>query len=80
MLRNSIVLSMAIGSMLVALRPALAQQDTATIVGEVTDPSGAVAPRAAVTALNVETGISTRTDTNDAGPTRFRACVPGRTR
>ncbi len=41
--------------------PGLAQQEAATIVGEITDPSGAVVPGAAVEVLNVATGITVTT-------------------
>src|SRR5580658_9670952 len=39
----------------------------ATIVGTVTDPSGAVVPNVAVTITNTETGVSQVIPTNDAG-------------
>jgi len=39
----------------------------ATIVGTVTDPSGAVVPNVAVTITNTETGLSRTYPTNDAG-------------
>ncbi|HEY2545731.1 MAG TPA: carboxypeptidase-like regulatory domain-containing protein [Candidatus Acidoferrum sp.] len=44
---------------------AFAQQ--ATIVGTVTDPSGAVVPGVAITLTNTDTGVSTVIPTNDAG-------------
>ncbi len=44
---------------------ALAQQ--ATIVGTVTDPSGAVVPNVTITSTNTETGQSHTTATNEAG-------------
>jgi len=47
--------------------PAGAQTTFATITGTVTDPSGGVVSGAAVTATNVETGVTTRTTTNDEG-------------
>src|SRR4029077_18580615 len=39
----------------------------ATIVGTVTDPSGAVVPNVAVTLTNTDTGLSRTIPTNDAG-------------
>ncbi len=45
----------------------LAQFDTATVLGTVKDPSGAVVPGSKVTLENVRTGISMVTQTNDAG-------------
>jgi len=46
---------------------AIAQQDQGTIAGQVTDATGALIPRAAVTALAIDTGISTQTVTNSEG-------------
>ena len=42
-----------------------AQQDAATVAGEVTDASGGVVPGATVTVTNVATGIALTTDTNE---------------
>src|SRR5260370_329140 len=42
-----------------------AQENTATIAGQVTDPSGALMPNVAVTAQNVLTGIARTTLTNE---------------
>jgi hypothetical protein len=44
-----------------------AQIITGSITGTVTDPSGAVAAGAKVTATNALTGIATSTSTNDSG-------------
>lgn len=44
-----------------------AQNVNGAISGEVTDPSGAVVPGAAVTAHNLDTGVNTRTVTDSAG-------------
>ena len=44
-----------------------AQSDRGTITGRVSDPSGAVVPGAEVTAKNVETGVISRTTSNDLG-------------
>ncbi len=39
----------------------------ATIVGTVTDPSGAAAPNVAITITNIDTGLVTKTTTNSVG-------------
>ena len=46
---------------------AFTQTVTGSITGEVTDPSGAVVPRAHVVAHALDTGVDTATDTNSAG-------------
>jgi hypothetical protein len=50
-----------------AVLPLLAQTDTATITGQVADPSGAVLPKAAIEAANQDTGLKHRADSNEAG-------------
>jgi hypothetical protein len=47
------------------------------ITGEVTDPTGAVAPNATVTAINPATNVSRATTTNGAGVYSFPGLVPG---
>src|SRR5208283_2233528 len=47
--------------------PFLAYGQNATIVGTVTDPSGAVVPNATITITHVETGRATVLKSNDAG-------------
>src|SRR5439155_5806668 len=61
----------------VAAVPVFAQLPTATILGTVRDASGAVVPGAMVTALNVETGISRSTLTNETGAYRLAALPVG---
>jgi hypothetical protein len=56
---------------------ALAQQETATITGEVKDASGAVVPRATITVTNVETNISLKSETNDQGIYIVPSLKPG---
>ena len=51
---------------LVAL-PSCTFGQTATIVGTVTDPSGAVVPNVAITVTNTATSVSNSVSTNDAG-------------
>jgi hypothetical protein len=54
-----------------------AQQETATITGIVRDESGAIVPRAAVIVTNVQTNISVRTETDDAGAYVVPSLRPG---
>ena len=54
-----------------------AQQETATITGEVKDATGAVVPRAAITVTNVATNISAKTETNDLGWYTVPSLKPG---
>ena len=54
-----------------------AQQETATISGTITDATGAIVPRAAVVATNVQTNLSTRTQSDDAGLYVIPSLRPG---
>ena len=54
-----------------------AQQETATITGTVRDQSGAVVPRATVTVTNVQTNISVKTESDDAGSFVIPSLRPG---
>ena len=56
---------------------ALAQQEAATITGEVRDASGAVVPGASITATNAETNLSFRTETNGQGVYTLPGLRPG---
>jgi hypothetical protein len=56
---------------------ALAQQETATIAGAVADGSGAVVPGATVTATNVQTGISVKTQADQDGTYVIPSLRPG---
>src|SRR5690242_13827905 len=47
--------------------PLTAQTDRGTILGRVSDPSGAVVPGATITVTSLETGLKTTTTSNDAG-------------
>ena len=53
-------------------------QTNATVSGTVTDPSGAHVVDAAISALNVATGVTTSGLTNDAGVYVFGSLPPGR--
>src|SRR5262245_35443707 len=50
---------------------AFAQFDTATVLGTVTDPSGAVIANARITLRNVNTAVTTATTTNASGNFEF---------
>ena len=52
-------------------------QVSASISGTITDISQAVLPGAAVTALNVDTGVETRATVNNAGVYNFPSLQPG---
>jgi Carboxypeptidase regulatory-like domain len=54
-----------------------AQQSSATIVGTVTDPSGAAIPNATVTVASPDTGFKRVLVTNSAGAYTAAALVPG---
>ncbi|HEX4951274.1 MAG TPA: TonB-dependent receptor, partial [Blastocatellia bacterium] len=54
-----------------------AQQETATITGEVKDVAGAIVPGASVTITNVETGVSLKGETNAQGLYTIPALKPG---
>ena len=55
---------------------ALAQMG-GSIDGTVTDPNGAVVPKASVTATNVKTGVATTVETSGAGIYAFPVLPPG---
>ena len=50
-----------------AVVPSFAQFDTAEVLGTVRDKTGAVVPKAALTLLNVDTGIQAKTTADDNG-------------
>ena len=56
---------------------AFAQADRGTIRGSVSDPSGAVIPGASVTAVSVQTGIRTATNSTGAGSYNIPNLSPG---
>ena len=58
-------------SSLFAPRAAMAQFDTATVLGTVVDATGAVIPGATVTLKNAETGITATAVTDTAGNFQF---------
>jgi hypothetical protein len=56
---------------------ALAQQETATITGEVKDAAGAVVPGAQITITNVETNVALKSETNEQGVYTVTSLRPG---
>jgi hypothetical protein len=58
--------------------PAMAQATTGSIRGVVTDASGAVIAGADVTARNADTGVETKTKSNDEGIYSFPRISPGK--
>ena len=56
---------------------ALAQEFRGTILGRITDPSGAAAPGSAVEVLNVDTGGVARTTSNEVGNYQVPFLLPG---
>lgn len=54
-----------------------AQSTTAQITGRITDPSDAVVPGAAVTVVNVDTGIKRETKSNELGNYAVPLLLPG---
>src|SRR5215471_12264639 len=71
--RILVVLLLAI----LAIRPALAQESRATVIGRVTDTSNAVIPGASVSFINVETGVLVKTVTNAEGNYFSSFLIPG---
>jgi hypothetical protein len=57
--------------------PLLAQMETATLSGAITDPNGRVVPDAEVDATRIETGTVATTKTNGAGIYFFTGLMPG---
>lgn len=66
-----------LGLLFVCPLATLAQQETATITGEVKDASGGLVPKATITVTNVATNISVTTETNDQGTYTVPSLKPG---
>jgi len=54
-----------------------AQGNTGTILGTITDPSGAVMPGVKVTVTNIDTGVALPATTNSVGDYAARFLIPG---
>ena len=57
---------------------AAAQQETATITGQVTDASGSLVAKAAVTVTNIETNVSVKAETDERGFYVIPSLRPGK--
>jgi Carboxypeptidase regulatory-like domain/TonB dependent receptor len=76
-MRGLVLLFLSLAITLSGPVPVLAQQDAATIVGEITDPSRGVIPKAVVTVTNAATGITATTETNERGLYNVTGLRPG---
>jgi hypothetical protein len=79
-MRHSYVLRALYALTLLALFGAgtvIAQEVNATMVGAITDPSGAVVPNAKVTIIEAETNVSRVATTNESGNYTFPNLKPG---
>src|SRR3954447_12001923 len=61
----------------VSISPAWSQESRATVLGRVTDATGAVIQGASITLLNQETGVVARTQTNEEGNCTSSFLIPG---
>src|SRR5262245_57693880 len=62
---------------LVAAIPAAAQQTTATVLGTISDPSGAAVPGVSVQALNLATNVARETTSDSSGSYSIPNLPPG---
>ena len=76
-MRTSIAALVAACLIVVGASPASAQESRGTLQGRVTDASGGVVPGATVEILNVETGVTTPTTSNQEGNYRVPFLNPG---
>ena len=66
-----------VGLLVLLSLPSCLRAQTGSIAGTVFDPSGAVIPKAKITVLNVATGQSTWTETDESGVYRITNLNPG---
>jgi carboxypeptidase family protein len=77
-MRNRLfVFSCLFAALMLCSTAALAQQETATITGEVRDANGSVVPKATITVTNVETNVRVKGETNDQGLYTVPSLKPG---
>lgn len=75
---RNLALAIAVIAISLSSRSLIAQVDiSASLSGTVTDQTGAVVPNAAVTALNVQTGVRTKTASNGTGAYQFASLQAG---
>src|SRR5438034_11403472 len=78
MLRIKFTLRIAVLIMAFACQPiAFAQAVSATLIGTVTDSSGAIVPNAIVTVTETQTGVSRKTSTTSDGVYTVPYLAPG---
>ncbi len=70
-------LAVLLATALVSLAPLWAQESRGTLLGRVTDPSGAVLPNVAVEAVNNSTGVVVSAVTNNEGNYRIPYLLAG---
>ena len=63
--------------LILAMSPSAADAQNSTLLGSVTDPTGAAVVGASVEAVNTETGVSATTDTNEFGQYVIPNLAPG---
>src|SRR4030095_4024228 len=71
------IITLILGLLTLCSPFALAQQETATITGEVRDANGSVVPKATITLPNNETNVSIKSETNDQGLYTVPSLKPG---
>src|ERR1700753_3415673 len=67
----------AIAWVLLLPNTSFAQIDTGSIVGQVSDPSGAGIPGATITLKNEASGVTRTVNSNGDGEYQFAAVIPG---
>src|SRR4030095_15124671 len=71
------IITLILGLLTICSPLVFAQQETATITGEVRDANGSVVSKAAITVTNVETNVNIRSENNDQGLYTVPSLKPG---
>src|SRR5262245_51828212 len=71
------IITLIIGLLTLCSPLVFAQQETATITGEVRDANGSVVPKATITVTNTVTNVITKSETNDQGLYTVPSLKPG---